>query len=98
MTNHKFIKLGKKVLRKGLQINKFDRKDLFKNYNYVMCHAILNRLTGSVNKTLKISFFSRRLSFSLIKLDFGSMTPDKGTTLKGDSNLLNILKPCYIYT
>ena len=47
-----------------------------------MGHAILNRLIGLVNKTLNMSFFSRKLPFSQFKLGFGSMT-------------LDILKPCY---
>ena len=42
-----------------------------------MGNAILNRLIGLVIKTLKMSFFSRKLSFSDLKLGFGSMTPEK---------------------
>ena len=61
-----------------------------------MGHAILNRLIGLVNKTLKMSFFSRKLSFSQFKLGFGSMTPKKRTLLKEDINWLDILETCYI--
>ena len=42
-----------------------------------MGYAILKRLIGSVNKTLKMSFFSRQLSFSQLKLGFRSMTSEK---------------------
>ena len=42
-----------------------------------MGYAILNRLIGLVNKTLKMSHFSRKLSFSQPKLGSGSMTPEK---------------------
>ena len=61
-----------------------------------MVYAILNRLIALVNKTLKMSFFSRKLSFSQLKLGFGSMSPKKRTSLKEDSNWIDILKPCYI--
>ena len=48
-----------------------------------MGYAILNRLIGLVNKTLKMSFFSRKLSFSQPKLGFGSMTPEKTDLIEG---------------
>ena len=52
-----------------------------------MGHAILNRLIGFVNKTLKLRFFSRKLSFSQFKLDFGSMTPEKTDLIEGRQQL-----------
>ena len=52
-----------------------------------MGHAILNRLIGLVNKTLKMSFFSRKLSFSQLKLGFGSMTPEKTDLIEGRQQL-----------
>ena len=42
-----------------------------------MGNAILSRRIGLVYKTLKMSFFSRKLSFSQLTLGFGSMTPKK---------------------
>ena len=39
-----------------------------------MGYAILNRHICLVNKTLKMSSYSRKLSFSQFKLYFGSMT------------------------
>ena len=60
-----------------------------------MGHAILNRLIGLVNKTLKMRFFSRKLSFSQFKLGFGSMTPEKTDLIEGRQQLTWILKPCY---
>ena len=47
-----------------------------------MGYAILNRLIGLVNKTLKMSFFSRQLSFSQLKLGFGSMMPEKADLIE----------------
>ena len=52
-----------------------------------MGYAILNRLIGLVNKTLRMSFFSRKLSFSQLKLDFGSMTPEKTDRFEGRQQL-----------
>ena len=52
-----------------------------------MGYAILNRLIGLVNKTLKMSFFSRKLSFSQLKLGFGSMTPEKTDLIEGRQQL-----------
>ena len=56
-----------------------------------MGHAILNRLIGLVNKTLKMSFFS----FSQFKLGLDQWRPKKRTSLKEDSDWLNILQPRY---
>ena len=52
-----------------------------------MGNAILNRLIGLVNKTLKMSFFLRTLSFSQLKLGFGSMTPEKMDLIEGRQKL-----------
>ena len=52
-----------------------------------MGYAILHRLIGLVNKTLKMSFFSRKLSFSQLKLGFGSMTPEKTDLIEGRQQL-----------
>ena len=52
-----------------------------------MGYAILNRLIGLINKTLKMSFFSRKLSFSQLKLGFGSMTPEKTDLIEGKQQL-----------
>ena len=41
-----------------------------------MCHAILNRVIGLVNKTLKMSLFEDNL-FSQFRLYFESKTPQK---------------------
>ena len=61
-----------------------------------MGYAILNKPIGLVNKTHKMSSFSRTLSFSQLKLGFGSMTPNNGTSLKEDSNRIDILKPGFM--
>ena len=52
-----------------------------------MGHAILNRLIGLVNKTLKMSFFSRKLSIPQLNLGFGSMTPKKTDLMEGRQQL-----------
>ena len=52
-----------------------------------MGYAILNRLIRLVNKTLKMSFFSRNLSFSQLRLGFGSMTPEKTDLMEGRQQL-----------
>ena len=49
-----------------------------------MGYAILDRLIGLVNKTLKMSFFSRKLSFSQIKLGFD---PKKTDLIEGRQQL-----------
>ena len=46
-----------------------------------MGHAILTKLMGLVDKTVKIFYFSRKHSFSPFKLGFGSMTPKKRTLM-----------------
>ena len=46
-----------------------------------MGHAILTKLIGLVDKTLKMIYFSRKHSFSPFKLGFGSMTPKKRTLM-----------------
>ena len=46
-----------------------------------MGHAILTKLIGLVDKTLKMIYFSRIYSFSPFKLGFGSMTPKKRTLM-----------------
>ena len=45
-----------------------------------MGYAIFNRLIGLVNK---MSFVLRTLSFSHLKLGFGSMTPQKADLIEG---------------
>ena len=50
-----------------------------------MGYAILNRLIGLVNKTLKMRFLSRKLSFSQIKLGFGR--PKKTDLIEGRQQL-----------
>ena len=60
-----------------------------------MGHAILNRLIGLVNKTLKVIFFSRKLSFHSLSWVLDQWRPKKRTSLKEDSNWLDILQPCY---
>ena len=52
-----------------------------------MGYAILNRLIGLVQKTLKMSFFSRKLSFSQLKLGFESMTPKETDLIEGRQQL-----------
>ena len=52
-----------------------------------MGYAIPNIFIGLVNKTLKMSFFSRQLSFTQIKLGFGSMTPEKMDLIEGRQQL-----------
>ena len=52
-----------------------------------MGYAILNRLMGLVNKTLNMSFFSRKLLFSQLKLGFGSITPEKTDLIEGRQQL-----------
>ena len=52
-----------------------------------MGYAILNRLIGLVNKTLKISFFPRKLKFSQLILGFESMTPEKTDLIEGRQQL-----------
>ena len=52
-----------------------------------MGYRILNRLIGMVNKTLNMRFFSRQLSFSQLKLGFGSMTPEKTDFIEGRQQL-----------
>jgi len=52
-----------------------------------MDHAILNRFIGLVNKTLKTSFFSRKLLFSQFKLGFGLMKPEKADLIEGRQQL-----------
>ena len=46
-----------------------------------MGHAILTKLIGLVDKTLKMIYFSRKYSFFPFKLGFGSMTPKKRTLM-----------------
>ena len=46
-----------------------------------MDHAILTKLIGLVDKTLKMIYFSRKHKFSPFKLGFGSMTPKKRTLM-----------------
>ena len=46
-----------------------------------MGHAILTKLIGLVDKSLKMIYFSRKHSFSPFKLGFGSMTPKKRTLI-----------------
>ena len=46
-----------------------------------MGHAILTKLIGLVNKTLKMIYFSRKHEFLVFKLGFGSMTPKKRTLM-----------------
>ena len=46
-----------------------------------MGHAILTKLIGLVDKTLKMIYLSRKHSFSAFKLGFGSMTPKKRTLM-----------------
>ena len=58
-----------------------------------MGYAILNRLIGLVNKTIKMSFFQENFHFH--KLSW-VLTPKKRTSLKEDSNWIDILKPRYI--
>ena len=52
-----------------------------------MVYASFKRLIGLVNKTLKMRFFSRKLSFSQLKLGFGSMTPQKTDLIEGRQQL-----------
>ena len=52
-----------------------------------MGYVILNRLVGLVNKTLKMSILSRKLSFSQLNLGFGSMTPEKADLIEGRQQL-----------
>ena len=52
-----------------------------------MGYEIFNRLIGLFNKTLKMSFLSRKLSFSQFQLGFGSMTPEKTDLIEGRQQL-----------
>ena len=46
-----------------------------------MGHAILTKLIGLVDKSLRMNNFSRKHSFLPFKFDFGSMTPKKRTLM-----------------
>ena len=52
-----------------------------------MGYAILNRPIGLGKKTLNMSFFSKQLSFSQLKLGVGSMTPEKMDLIEGRQQL-----------
>ena len=52
-----------------------------------MGHAVLNKFIGLVHKSLKMSFFKRKLSFSQLNLGFESMTPEKTDLIEGRQQL-----------
>ena len=64
-----------------------------------MGHAILNRLIdrliGLVNKTLNMSFFQENFYFHNFSWVLDQWRPKNRTSLKEDSNWLDILKPCF---
>ena len=60
-----------------------------------MGYAILNRLIGLVNKTLKMSFFQENFHFQNAIWVLDQWRPKKWTLLKEDSNWIDILKACY---
>ena len=49
--------------------------------NFGMGHAILTKLIGLVDKSLRMIYFSRKHKFLPFKLGFGSMTPKKRTLM-----------------
>ena len=94
MTNHKFIKFATKFWGKGSKLINFTKKVL-ENYKFAMGYAILNRLIGLVNKTLKMSFFQENFHFHNLSWVLDQWRPKKRTSLKEDSNWNDILKPCF---
>ena len=60
-----------------------------------MGYAILNRLLGLVNKTLKMSFFQDNFHFHNLSRVLDQWRLKKRTSLKEDSNWIEILKPRY---
>ena len=58
-----------------------------------MGHAIPNTLRGLVDKTLKMSFFKGNFHFLNLSWVLNQGRPKKRTSLKEDSNRLDILKP-----
>ena len=60
-----------------------------------MGYAILNRLIGLVNKTLKMSFFQENFYFNNISWVLDQWRPKKRTSLKEDSTWIDILKSHY---
>ena len=61
-----------------------------------MGYAILKRLIGLVNKTLKMSFFQDNFHFHNLSWVLDQWRPKKRTSLKEDRNWIDILKPRYI--
>ena len=58
-----------------------------------MGHAILNRLIGLVTKTLNMSFFQENFHFHYLSWVLDQWSPKKRTSLKEDSNWIDILEP-----
>ena len=58
-----------------------------------MGYAILNRLIGLVIKALKMGFFQENFYFHNLSLVLDQWRPKKRTSLKEDSNWIDILKP-----
>ena len=62
-----------------------------------MGHAIFNRPIGLLNETLIMSFFQENFHFDNSSWFLDQWRPKKRTSLKEDSNWLDILKPRCMY-
>ena len=85
-------------MRKGRQNNKLYGKVLKKNNNFVMGHAVLNRLIVLVNKTQKINLFQGSFHFHDLSWVFDRWRPKNGPHWRKRANNWNwnwtiILKP-----